>query len=160
VNQNPSLNWSLIVSSLDYEGFLLPDENAFTLFMTMYKLGCEASFLFDLSFQFIEYDTSSFLESSSCWQKLELPKSMKSRTGCKILLSRDFVNRTPFLLTLFVAMCGRTMRVRHAISAAPEVFCFAHSTRKLVWFNHNNILLLIIPSECDSQHPCNYEIVT
>uniref|UniRef100_A0A7I4E1I6 CCR4-Not complex component Not1 C-terminal domain-containing protein n=1 Tax=Physcomitrium patens TaxID=3218 RepID=A0A7I4E1I6_PHYPA len=47
VLKNPSLNWSLIVSRLDYEGFYLPDENAFILFMTMYKLGCEDPFPID-----------------------------------------------------------------------------------------------------------------
>lgn len=57
--QNPSLNWSLIVSRLDYEGFYLPDENAFILFMTMYKLGCEVSFMcetiFDLYYMFFAH---------------------------------------------------------------------------------------------------------
>lgn len=74
MNQNPSLDWSLIVSSLDYEGFFLPDENAFTLFMTMYKLGCEVSCFLsnvvDLSYKVIGHGSSSFLDPSSFWQKV------------------------------------------------------------------------------------------
>lgn len=41
--QNPKLDWSLVMVKLDFEGFLLPDEYAFTLLMTMYKLCCEVS---------------------------------------------------------------------------------------------------------------------
>lgn len=41
--QNPKLDWSLVMVKLDFEGFLLSDENAFTLLMTIYKLCCEVS---------------------------------------------------------------------------------------------------------------------
>ncbi|KAG0558987.1 hypothetical protein KC19_10G070300 [Ceratodon purpureus] len=93
INQlNPSLNWSLIVSSLDYEGFFLPDENAFTLFMTMYKLGCEDPFPIDAI-------------CSHVWKNDE----------------------------------GQLSFLRHAISAAPEVFSFAHSTRKLMETEEGNL---------------------
>ncbi|XP_024374833.1 uncharacterized protein [Physcomitrium patens] len=85
INQlNPSMDWSLIVSSLDYEGFFLSDEHAFTLFMTMYKLGCEDPFPIDAV-------------CGRVWKNYE----------------------------------GQLSFLRHAISATPEVFTFAHSTRKL-----------------------------
>lgn len=85
INQvNPSLDWRLIISSLDYEGFYLPDEHAFTIFMTMYKLGCEDPFPLDAI-------------CGHVWKNSE----------------------------------GQLSFLRHAITAAPEVFTFIHSARKL-----------------------------
>lgn len=41
--QHPSLNWSLVIANLDYEGFSVPDENSFSALVTMYRLVCEVS---------------------------------------------------------------------------------------------------------------------
>lgn len=43
--QAPDLNWLTVMENLDQEGFFLPDQKAFTTFMSIYKrssqVGCE-----------------------------------------------------------------------------------------------------------------------
>ncbi|KAL2892492.1 CCR4-NOT transcription complex subunit 1 [Bienertia sinuspersici] len=40
----PETNWVGVMENLDHEGFYIPNENAFTFFMTIYKLACQDSF--------------------------------------------------------------------------------------------------------------------
>ncbi|XP_021748044.1 CCR4-NOT transcription complex subunit 1-like isoform X1 [Chenopodium quinoa] len=40
----PETNWAGVMENLDHEGFYIPNENAFTFFMTIYKHACQDSF--------------------------------------------------------------------------------------------------------------------
>ncbi|BBN05282.1 CCR4-NOT transcription complex subunit 1 [Marchantia polymorpha subsp. ruderalis] len=40
----PDLNWISVIENLDYEGFFLPDQKAFSLLMTIYSKACQEPF--------------------------------------------------------------------------------------------------------------------
>jgi CCR4-NOT transcription complex subunit 1 len=40
----PGINWVKVVENMDYEGFCIPDEKAFSLFMSIYKKACQDPF--------------------------------------------------------------------------------------------------------------------
>ncbi|XP_044493750.1 CCR4-NOT transcription complex subunit 1-like [Mangifera indica] len=40
----PSTNWTKVIENLDYEGFYIPNEEAFSFFMSVYKCACQDPF--------------------------------------------------------------------------------------------------------------------
>lgn len=43
--QAPEINWKVVMENLDYEGFYVPNEAAFSFFMSIYNLACQVAFM-------------------------------------------------------------------------------------------------------------------
>lgn len=42
--QAPSTNWKHVIENLDHEGFYIPNQEAFSFFMSVYKRVCQVCF--------------------------------------------------------------------------------------------------------------------
>jgi len=114
--QSPETNWIGVMENLDHEGFHIPNKDAFTLLMTMYKLAC---------------------------QVLHAKRGDKGVEMCLclvifwVLLTVDMLLQDSFPLH---AICGSVWKnsegqlsfLKYAVSAPPDLFTFSHSVRLLV----------------------------
>ncbi|KAL5812656.1 hypothetical protein ACOSQ3_027606 [Xanthoceras sorbifolium] len=82
----PGTNWIHVMECLDHEGFYIPNEGAFSFFMSIYARACQDPF-------------PLHAVCGSSWRNAD----------------------------------GQLSFLRHAVSAAPEIFTFAHSVRKLAY---------------------------
>ncbi|XP_077235419.1 transcription regulator [Tasmannia lanceolata] len=92
----PETDWTLVMENLDHEEFYFPDEEAFSLFMSIYSSACQDPFPLHAI-------------CGSVWKNAE----------------------------------GQLSFLRYAISAPPEIFTFAHSSRQLSYVDalHGDQLL-------------------
>ncbi|VVA30197.1 PREDICTED: CCR4-NOT mRNAion complex [Prunus dulcis] len=84
----PSTNWIRVMENLDHEGFYIPNQEAFSFFMSVYQHVCQEPFPLHVI-------------CGSVWKNTE----------------------------------GQLSFLRHAVSAPPEVFTFAHSVRQLAYID-------------------------
>ncbi|XVF79827.1 hypothetical protein PTKIN_Ptkin15bG0021000 [Pterospermum kingtungense] len=84
----PGTNWIRVIENLDHEGFYIPNEAAFSFFMSVYRHACQEQFPLHAI-------------CGSVWKNIE----------------------------------GQLSFLKHAVSASPEVFTFAHSTRLLAFMD-------------------------
>ncbi|XP_057476799.1 uncharacterized protein LOC130764518 isoform X2 [Actinidia eriantha] len=87
----PNTNWTLAMENLDHEGFYIPSEQSFSLFMSIYRHACQDPFPLHAICR-------------SVWRNVD----------------------------------GQLSFLRYAVSAPPEIFMFAHSSRKLAYANELN----------------------
>ena len=118
------------MENLDHEGFFVPNKDAFTLLMTMYKLAC---------------------------QVLHARRRDKNVEMClclvifRVLLTIDMLLQDSFPLH---AICqsvwknseGQLSFLKYAVSAPPELFTFSHSVRLLVRQYHSILGKFILHS--------------
>ncbi|XP_048431931.1 CCR4-NOT transcription complex subunit 1 isoform X3 [Pyrus x bretschneideri] len=84
----PGTNWIQVIENLDHEGFYIPNQEAFSFFMSVYQHVCEDPIPLHVI-------------CGSVWKNTE----------------------------------GQLSFLKHAISAPPEVFTFAHSVRQLAYID-------------------------
>ncbi|KAM2315113.1 hypothetical protein ACFX1S_028052 [Malus domestica] len=84
----PGTNWIQVIENLDHEGFYIPNQEAFSFFMSVYQHVCQDPFPLHVI-------------CGSVWKNTE----------------------------------GQLSFLKHAISAPPEVFTFAHSVRQLAYID-------------------------
>ncbi|XP_022979316.1 CCR4-NOT transcription complex subunit 1-like [Cucurbita maxima] len=84
----PSIDWIRVMENLDHEGFYIPNEEAFTFFMSVYRRACQDTFPLHTI-------------CGSVWKNME----------------------------------GQISFLKHAVSAPPEIFTFAHSGRRLAYID-------------------------
>ncbi|XP_022732983.1 CCR4-NOT transcription complex subunit 1-like isoform X3 [Durio zibethinus] len=84
----PGTNWIQVIENLDHEGFYIPNEAAFSFFMSVYRHACQEQFPLHAI-------------CGSVWKNIE----------------------------------GQLSFLKYAVSAAPEVFTFAHSLRQLAYMD-------------------------
>ncbi|XP_028949087.1 uncharacterized protein [Malus domestica] len=84
----PGTNWIQVIENLDHEGFYIPNQEAFSFFMSVYQHVCQDPFPLHVICR-------------SVWKNTE----------------------------------GQLSFLKHAISAPPEVFTFAHSVRQLAYID-------------------------
>jgi CCR4-NOT transcription complex subunit 1 len=42
--QAPATNWIRVIESMDHEGFYIPNQEAFSFFMSLYRCACQVYF--------------------------------------------------------------------------------------------------------------------
>ncbi|KAM1140419.1 hypothetical protein ACFX19_041194 [Malus domestica] len=84
----PGTNWIQVIENLDHEGFFIPNQEAFSFFMSVYQHVCQEPFPLHVI-------------CGSVWKNTE----------------------------------GQLSFLKHAVSAPPEVFTFAHSVRQLAYID-------------------------
>ena len=45
-DQAPNTNWTLVMENLDHEGFYIPNEQSFSLFMSIYRHACQVFYIY------------------------------------------------------------------------------------------------------------------
>lgn len=98
--QAPGINWTTVIENLDHEGFFVPNEEAFSFLMSVFKHACKVYRQnVDICFQF------NFSPSSQC---------LTPKTFIEIF---DFLNVSPcrshFLSMLSVDLSGRMLRASY-----------------------------------------------
>lgn len=51
--QAPNTNWVKVIENLDHEGFYIPNQEAFSFFMSVYKRVCQVCLIIVNSFVYV-----------------------------------------------------------------------------------------------------------
>ncbi|KAL8129102.1 hypothetical protein V2J09_018257 [Rumex salicifolius] len=110
----PNTNWVRVMESMDYEGFCIPDENAFICLMSIFKLACEDPFPIhsicgsvwnnaEGQLSFLKYAVSSPAEMFTFSRSARQLELLDSIQGLK--LESQLFNHAWFCLDLLDVLC-------------------------------------------------------